>query len=114
MKKALRIYMKANSKVKTPLSVWKKLFNSSLANYLLNKAKSSGIEQAIFQKVRGGYFSNGDLTYDMVEVVPPDLPVVVELIDNESKLIEYYDSIKAELSDEKAYLIELRELFPLS
>jgi PII-like signaling protein len=110
MKKALRIYMKANSKVKTPLSFWKKIFDSSLAGYLLKKAKSLGVDQAICFKIQSGYTSNGVLTYDMVEVTPPNLPVVVELIDSESKLIQYFDSIKAELSDEKAYLMDLKEL----
>lgn len=107
MKKALRIYMRNGAKVKFPSSFWNKLWNPSLANYILKKARVDGIEMATYQDVRFGYLVGGKISYAGAEFQPPDLPTVLELIDDEEKLNVFYGSIKFQLSNETSYLLDI-------
>ncbi len=102
----LRIYMPVSAKVKGQLSLWKKIFNSSLANYLLKQAKEFGIEQTVYQRIAGGYLHGKKLVFDQVEVVSDDLPHCVELIDDENKLKSFVERFKGQLDECRVVLFQ--------
>ena len=107
----MRIYMTASARAKTnELSTWQRIFNSSLSSFTIKKAKESGIEQAIIQKIPGGYLKGKKLAFDMVEVIPPDLPQCVELIDSESKLRSFFEKFKDNFQGCKVVLFKTAEL----
>lgn len=90
----LRIYMPIAAKFSGPRTFWEKLFGPSLGGLLLKRAKEFGIEQAIFQRVLGGYLGNGNLVFEQVETVSPDLPQCVELIDREDLIKKFMETYK--------------------
>ena len=97
--KALRIYMPLSAKVpRHKLTFWKWIFEPSLSPYILRQAKQFGIEQAVSLRVTAGYLKGRKLTADIGEVPPPDLPVCLELIDSEKKLISFFKEYSEELS----------------
>lgn len=93
----LRIYMPISARRRGRLSLWQKLFQSSLASFLLKQAKEFGIEQTIYQRILGGYLKGKKLVFDAVEAVPSDLPQCVELVDNEEKLKSFVVKFKDQL-----------------
>ena len=102
----LRIYMRTAAKVKGELSFWKRIFQNDLSWYLVKKAKESGIEQAIAQRATAGYLKGKKIAVDGVEVIPPDLPVCVELVDSEEKLRSFISSVKNQLEECRVVLFE--------
>lgn len=107
----MRIYMTASAKVDSKkLSTWQRIFNNSLSSFTLKKAQESGIEQAIIQKIPGGYLKGKKMAFDMVEVVPPDLPQCVELIDSENKLRSFFEKFKDNFQGCKVVLFKTAEL----
>lgn len=98
------------AKLKHPKSLWQKFFGASLGHYLVRKAKEEGIKQALVQRVEAGYLEGEKLVFDQVEVVPPKLPLCVELIDNEVKLRDFISRNKTELTDCRAVLFQGAEV----
>lgn len=98
--------MRTAARVKGELSFWKRLFGSDLAWHLVKKAKESGIEQAIAQRTSVGYLKGKKISVDGVEVVPPDLPVSVELVDSEENLRSFLVSVQDQLSECRVILFE--------
>jgi len=104
--KILRIYMRSASKVKGELSFWRRLFGADLSWYLVKQAKEKGVEQAIALRASVGYLKGKKIAVDGVEVIPPDLPVCVELIDSEEKLRSFTSEFKPQLEECKVVLFE--------
>lgn len=106
----LRIYMSVRAQRKGNLSFLQKLLSSSLAGYLLKEAKAFGIEQSISQRVFGGYLKDRKLVFEQTEVVPPDLPQCVELIDQEKKLRSFVEKYQDQLEGCRVVLFKTAEL----
>lgn len=106
----LRFYMPLAAKLKHPNSFWQKLFGSSLGHYLVRTAKEAGIKQALVQRAEAGYLSGEKLVFDQVEVIPPRLPLCVELIDEEAKLRDFISKNKSELTDCRAVIFRAAEV----
>lgn len=106
----LRIYMPVKAQRKGKLPFFQKLFFSSLAGYLLKEAKAFGIEQSILQRVFGGYLKDRKLVFDQSEVIPPDLPQCVELIDQEKKLRSFIEKYHDQLEGCRVVLFKTAEL----
>lgn len=106
----LRIYMPVKAQRKGKMTFWQKIFSSSLGGYLLKEAKTFGIEQAIYQRVIGGYLKGKKLVFDQAEVVPPDLPQVVELLDHEPRLRAFVEKYRDQLEDCRVILFKSTEL----
>jgi PII-like signaling protein len=106
----LRIYMPVRAKRKGKLTFWQKFSGASLSSYLLNEAKSFGIEQAIFQRSSGGYLKGQKLVFDLSEVAPLDLPQVVELVDKEDRLRAFIAKFKDHVTECKVVLFKTSEL----
>lgn len=85
----LRIYMTISDKAPGDPSIWKDLFGGSLAHYLAKQAKEFGISQATVQRVSAGYLKGHKLVVAIPELITPDLPQCVELIDSENNLREF-------------------------
>lgn len=98
--------MRTAARVKGELTFWQRLFQTDLSWYLVNKAKESGIEQAIAQRTTAGYLKGRKMAFDGVEVIPPDLPVCVELIDTEEKIRNFLSTFKNQLDECRVILIE--------
>jgi H+/Cl- antiporter ClcA/PII-like signaling protein len=81
----LRLYFTA-SEMRQSDAWWKKLAPQRLGDYLLLQAKRSGIEQALLQRVIGGYLKDHDLAMDTGEVPPARLPQCLELVSSEAQL----------------------------
>ncbi len=107
----LRIYMPVSAKVKsTELSFWQRLLNGSLASFLLGKAKEFGIEQSLTQRISVGYLKGKRLVTDFGEVIPPDLPQCVEMIDTEEKLRSFFEKYKSHLEGCRVVLFKTAQL----
>ena len=106
----LRIYMPIRAKRKGKLTFWQKFSGASLSTYLLNEAKSFGIEQAIFQRSSGGYLNGQKLVFDISEIAPLDLPQVVELVDKEDRLREFVEKFKNQITDCRVVLFKTSEV----
>ncbi|MBS1983217.1 MAG: hypothetical protein JST16_03515 [Bdellovibrionales bacterium] len=109
-KAILRIYMPASAKYLGATGFWKRIFAPSLGGFLLKSAKEFGIEQAIFQRVFGGYLKGRKLVFEQGEIVPPDMPQCVELIGEENTLRRFKDKYNAELKDCRLMLLRATEL----
>lgn len=108
--KSLRIYMETAAKVKYGLNFWTKLMNPSLANFLLKEAKKAGVLQAVCLNVRSGFLKGKTLTCFVGEYIPGDFPTVIELIDEEDRLLQFYNSIKFQLRDEVVVLQDFEQI----
>ena len=106
----LRIYMPNAAKVRGKLSFWRKLLGSDLSWYLVKSAKKDGIEQAIAMRSTLGYLKGKKLVSEGAEVTPDDLPVCVELIDEDNKLRSFITRQKSELDGYRVILFDGIEL----
>ena len=106
----LRIYMTVSAKVKAKQSLWQRIFNSSLAGYLLKEAKSFGIEQVIIQRISAGYLKGKKLAFDIGEVTPQDQPQCVELIDCEDKLKSFVEKYRSEFGECRVVLFKTAQI----
>lgn len=109
-KSVLRIYLPISAKVKSERSFWQKIFGPSLGGFLLKKAKESGIEQALFQRVLGGYLNGQKLAFEQAEVNPPYYPQCLELVDSLEKLEEFLKENEAEVSGYRVLIFKAQEL----
>ena len=110
----LRIYMLLSARMKNPTTVWQKIFGVSLAHYLVKKAKDAGIKQAIVQRSEAGYLQGENLVFDQVEAVPMNLPLCVELIDEESALRAFVDQNQEQLSGCRVVVFNSAEILRAS
>lgn len=92
------------------MSFWKRLWNGSLAWFLAKQAKAFGIEQVVIQKVQGGYLKGKKLFFDTSEIIPDDLPICVELLDEKDRLIEFSRKYCQDLKNCKVLLLQAIEL----
>jgi PII-like signaling protein len=108
----LRIYMPVSARAKAPINktFLQKLFGLPLAGFLLREAKRSGIRQALYQRVEGGYLNAEKLVFDQVEAAPPSLPACVELIDEEAKLRDFVFRMQSEMADCRVIIFQSVEL----
>ena len=95
----LRIYMPLSAKAKGKRTIWQKIFSNGLANHLAKKAKEQGIEQVILQRVFAGYMKGQKLAFEGAEVSPPNLPLCVEMIDDEAKHRKFVSENREQMSD---------------
>jgi PII-like signaling protein len=101
----LRIYMPISAKAPGDPGIWKELFGSSLAQYLAREAYKFGIEQTVVQRVAAGYLKGQKLVTSMPEMITPELPQVVELIDSEEKLSSFAQKYASALMSCKVILL---------
>lgn len=107
-KSVLRIYLPISAKVKARQSFWKRVFGPNLSGYLLKRAKEFGIEQALFQRVLGGYLKDQKLAFEQAEVNPPYYPQCLEFIDSEEKLKSFAAAYRDELSPYRVLMLKGR------
>lgn len=79
------------------LTFWQKLWKGSLSWYLAQKAKEFGIEQAIIQRISGGYLKGNKLVSNISESIPDDFPSCLEMIDTEEKLRSFVLKFKDQI-----------------
>lgn len=108
----VRIYMPATAKYTGKRSFWQRIFGAPLASYLLREAKNSGIEQALFLRVQGGFLKGQKIKYESVEAMPPDFPQCVELVDEESKVRGFIDRYREHLGPCRVFLCKGSQLIP--
>lgn len=101
--------MPNGAKIKKGISTWQKIFNPSLSSFILKKAQDSKIEQAILINVTAGYLKGRKLAYGIGEVIPKEFPAIIELIDEEKNLRDFYKDISAHLGECIAYISILEE-----
>lgn len=109
----LRIYMPIAAKIRNPKTFWQKFFGTSLAHFLVKKAKEAGVKQAIVQRVEAGYLPGQRLVFDQVEAVPPSLPLCVELIEEEKDLLSFVNQNRDQLEGYRVILFKAAELMKL-
>ena len=86
----LRLYFSAHE-MRRADSWWKRLVPQSLGEYLLREAKEAGVEQALLQRVIGGYLKDHDLAMDTGEIPPSRLPQCLELVGEEAVLQHFLE-----------------------
>ena len=106
----LRIYMPISAKVNGTRTLWQKLWGGSLTWYLAKKAKEFGVEQAVIQRVSGGYLKGKKLVSNLGEIIPDDLPMCIEMIDGEEKLRSFVGHYKDQLSGCRVVLFKSAQL----
>jgi H+/Cl- antiporter ClcA/PII-like signaling protein len=99
----LRLYFSA-SEMRRADVWWKRLAPEGLGGYLLRQAKEHGIEQALLQRVIGGFLKNQDLAMDTGEIRPARLPQCLELVGEEEDLQSF-------LKHNRAHLAKVRIVF---
>lgn len=109
-KSILRIYFPISAKVKAKRSFWQKFMGMGFGDYLLKCAKEFGIEQALFQRVIGGYLKDQKLAFEQAEVNPPYYPQCLEFIDSEEKLKSFVEVFKDEISPYSIFIFKAKEL----
>ena len=109
-KAILRIYMPMSAQFSGPRTFWQKLFGPSLGGFLVKKAKEFGIEQAILQRIMGGYLKGRKLAFEQGEIIPPDLPQCVELIDHENKLKQFLEAYREQITNCRVILLHAIEI----
>src|SRR5579863_44660 len=93
----LRLYFRQGKKLRRQ-GFWKNLFSPNFGTYLIKEAQKSGIEQAVYQPVFGGYLKGDPVSMDLSEPSPARLPQCVELIDKEAKITEFLEAHRAALA----------------
>ncbi|SKC19654.1 DUF190 domain-containing protein [Dyadobacter psychrophilus] len=84
----LRIYLGTGQGI-PGLTFWQRLWRNNLANFILKKAKESGIRQAIMFPVRAGFLKDTKLVFATTEIVPPRLPVCIEVTGEPQQLASF-------------------------
>lgn len=82
-----------------------KLWNNSLSDFLLKKAKESNIEQANLFIAKAGYLNYENIKSNISEIPSLNNPVCIELIDNDNKIKQFLEHNKESLSDVKIILL---------
>ncbi|TXF74812.1 DUF190 domain-containing protein [Chryseobacterium sp.] len=100
----LRIYFEFGKKVETH-GFWKKMWHSSLKEYLLKKAKESDIKQALYFEAKSGYLNFEDIKNHHSEVPHMHHPICLELIDTDEKIKEFLETNRETLNGVKAIII---------
>lgn len=100
-----RIYFEYGASVKDQ-SFWKRLWNNSLNESLLKKAKESNIEQANIFIAKSGYLNYNHITYNISELPALKNPACLELIDNENKINQFLKLNKDLLKHTKIILVQ--------
>jgi PII-like signaling protein len=101
--RVLRLYFSA-SQMRSADSWWQRFTPISLGEYLLQQAKEHGIEQALLNRVIGGFLDSHELTMDSGEIQPTMLPQCLELVGDE-KLLQSF------LKDNEKHLERVRVVF---
>ena len=83
------------------VSTTDKIHHSPLSEYLVFQAKKEGIAGATVLKGILGYGASSVIHSYKFWETSEKLPLVIELVDNESKLQEFYESVRPELETMK-------------
>ena len=81
----LRIYLETGQGI-PGLTFWQRLWGNNLTNFILKKAKHSGMRQAIMFRVRAGFLKDSKLVFATTEIVPAKLPICIEIADEPQEL----------------------------
>ena len=92
----LRIYFESGAKVETH-GFWKKLWHSSLREYLLKKAKESDIKQALHFEAKSGYLNYETVKHHVSEIPHLQHPICFELIDTDEKIKAFLEANREHL-----------------
>ncbi|WP_213197394.1 DUF190 domain-containing protein [Cloacibacterium caeni] len=101
----VRIYFEYGASVKDQ-SFWKRLWNNSLGEFLLKKARESNIEQANIFIAKSGYLNYKNISYNISELPALKNPACLELIDNENKINQFLKLNKDLLKQAKIILVQ--------
>ncbi len=93
----LRLYFSAAQVVRAD-KWWKRFAPQSLGAHLLKQAHTFGIEQALLQRVIGGYLKNQELLMDNGEIPQSKLPQCLELVGEEENIQAFLDSNREHLA----------------
>lgn len=99
-----RIYFEYGASVKKQ-SFWKKLWNNSLGEFLLKKARESNIEQANIFIAKSGYLNYKDISYNISEIPALNNPACLELVDSEIKINQFLEHNRDNLKQAKIILV---------
>lgn len=103
----LRLYFRPGKKAgkrSQSRGFWRNWVLPNLGTYLIEEAKKSGIEQAVYQPISAGYLKDDPISTDPAG--RPGLPQCVELIDQEeAKLTRFLNDHRQELAGVRVVLI---------
>ena len=99
-----RIYFEYGASVKDQ-SFWKRLWNNSLGEFLLKKARESNIEQANIFIAKSGYLNYKNISYNISEIPALTNPACLELVDNENKINLFLELNQDNLKQAKIILV---------
>lgn len=94
----LRIYFESGAKVESH-GFWKKMWNSSLREHLLKKAKEINIKQALCFEAKSGYLNYENIKHHVSEVSHLHHPICLEIIDMDEKIREFSELNKQHLNN---------------
>jgi PII-like signaling protein len=100
----LRIYFKQGQKSHN-LSFWQRLWNSSLSDRLLKKAKNQNIYQANIFTANAGYLGHGNIVYNVSELPSKKNTICLELLDMEDRLRAFLEKNEADLQEAVSILL---------
>jgi PII-like signaling protein len=99
-----RLYFNYGQSIKGQ-TFWKRLWNNSLSDFLLKKAKESNIDQATLFTAKAGYLNYEDIKNNISEIPPLKNPVCIELVDNDNKIKQFLELNKENLKEVKTIII---------
>lgn len=100
----VRLYFNYGQSLKGQ-SFWKSIWNNSLGDALLKKAKEINIEQANLFTAKAGYLNYGNIQNNISETPPLKTPVCLEIIDNNDKIKQFLECNKESLKEVKIILL---------
>lgn len=100
---ALRLYFPQSARAK-PTRFWHRLSAPALSHHLLDRARRSGIHQALLHNVQAGYLPGRKLSHFHIEAAPAHHPLCIELIDVEERLRQFLHEHAEELRHVQAVL----------
>lgn len=102
--KIARLYFNYGQSIKRQ-SFWKNIWNNSLSDFLIKKAKESNIEQANLFIAKAGYLNYEIIKNNISEMPALKNPVCLELIDNDYKIKQFLENNKENLTEVKTIII---------
>ena len=99
-----RLYFNYGQSIKGQ-SFWKNIWNNSLSDFLIKKAKESNIEQTNLFIAKAGYLNYQSIKNNISEMPALNNPVCIELIDNDTKINQFLEINKVNLKEVKIIII---------
>ncbi len=104
----LRMYFSA-SEMRQDGDWWNRIVPQPLSAFLLQQAKDHGIEQALLQRVIGGYLKRKNLAMDAAEIPLLPFPQCLELLGDEHKLQTFITQNEAHLKNVRMVFLHGKE-----